>query len=150
MNEHKGQPPKAPRPSFKRYDLQVDLKPYISPWGGELALPNWEPIELQKFARKFVGMGGIDVYPGQPGLKVPENHYRTRYGRIFTTHGQGNGWDGCGYAIVDTGWGNDPAVGHWAICKHEKVEGAGANHMRGWHPGFCSKCGMDMTVDSGD
>lgn len=37
-----------------------------------------------------------------------------------------------------------------AICEHEKVEGAGANHMRGWHPGRCRLCDMDMSVDSGD
>jgi hypothetical protein len=41
-------------------------------------------------------------------------------------------------------------LGTFAICKHEKVEGAGADHQRGWHPGHCGKCGMDMSVDSGD
>ena len=32
-----------------------------------------------------------------------------------------------------------------AICKHEVVDHAGANHNRGWHPGHCVKCGYDMT-----
>lgn len=37
-----------------------------------------------------------------------------------------------------------------AVCKHEKVPGSGANPQRGWHPGSCRLCGMDLTVDSGD
>ena len=38
----------------------------------------------------------------------------------------------------------------FAICKHEKVPGADANPLRGWHPGHCRLCGLDMTVDSSD
>ena len=34
--------------------------------------------------------------------------------------------------------------------KHEVIEGAGANHSRGWYPGHCGKCGLDMSFDSGD
>jgi hypothetical protein len=30
------------------------------------------------------------------------------------------------------------------------VEGPNANHSRGWHPGWCGKCGVDMSIDSGD
>ena len=50
-------------------------------------------------------------------------------------------------------WGNTegmPRTARFAICKHKSVEGAGANHQRGWHPAKCSKCGLDMSVDSGD
>lgn len=39
----------------------------------------------------------------------------------------------------------------FAVCNHQKTEeGHRPNHMRGWHPGHCALCGIDMSVDSGD
>lgn len=40
----------------------------------------------------------------------------------------------------------------FALCQHEKVLGPSdrPNHIRGWHPGHCKHCGLDMTVDSSD
>lgn len=59
---------------------------------------------------------------------------------------------GGGYAVrYESGpRGSVGKVYSFAICEHEKEEGPGANHQRGWHPGKCRKCGMDMSVDSGD
>lgn len=39
-----------------------------------------------------------------------------------------------------------------AACeKHERVStGTQDEARRGWHPGHCAKCGLDMSVDSGD
>lgn len=43
-----------------------------------------------------------------------------------------------------------PSAWRVRICAHEVIEDAGANHMRGWHPAHCSKCGLNLSVDSGD
>lgn len=41
-----------------------------------------------------------------------------------------------------------PIVRRFKICQHEKVLHADAHPERGWSPGHCKLCGMDMTVDS--
>lgn len=43
-----------------------------------------------------------------------------------------------------------PRAANFQLCEHERKMGHGANPTRGWHPGRCTKCGLDMTVDSGD
>lgn len=43
-----------------------------------------------------------------------------------------------------------PSAWKVAICKHDVKEGAGANHMRGWHPAYCAKCDINLSVDSSD
>lgn len=48
-------------------------------------------------------------------------------------------------------WGKQgPRTAKFKLCDHAHVAGASANPSRGWHPGRCSKCGLDMTVDSSD
>lgn len=38
-----------------------------------------------------------------------------------------------------------------SICKHEIVDSSTPNgRQRGWHPARCSKCGIDLSVDSSD
>jgi hypothetical protein len=39
-----------------------------------------------------------------------------------------------------------------AACPgHEKLgTGTDGDGLRGWHPGHCKHCGIDMSVDSGD
>lgn len=66
----------------------------------------------------------------------------------FLAMTQGGQYDGSGM-ILSYGGGKGRAV-TFRLCKHEKVVGAGANPRRGWHPGYCKHCGLDMTVDSGD
>lgn len=40
----------------------------------------------------------------------------------------------------------------FALCNHEKVLGPNdrPHHERGWSPGHCHLCGLDMAVDSSD
>jgi hypothetical protein len=49
-------------------------------------------------------------------------------------------------------WGSQGGkIFEFAICQHNKTGGATrAQEMRGWHPGRCSLCGLDLSVDSGD
>lgn len=56
--------------------------------------------------------------------------------------------DGTGYAVTYAS--TAPIVRKFQICEHEFVMGPGANPERGWRPGSCKHCGMDMSVDSGD
>ncbi len=38
-----------------------------------------------------------------------------------------------------------------SICKHEIVDSStSAGRMRGWHPAHCTKCGINLSVDSSD
>ena len=60
---------------------------------------------------------------------------------------------GGGYAVTYGAYRDGkatPIVRRFRICNHERVLHAGANPDRGWRPGHCKHCGMDMTVDSGD
>lgn len=59
-----------------------------------------------------------------------------------------NVYDGSGYALIYGMRGG--RIVRFTICKHQKKTHAGANPSRGWHPGHCIKCGLDLTVDSGD
>lgn len=92
-------------------------------------------------------------------------HYRTMHcgcaltdsgkqwnARFFLDYGQGGQLYGSGIVMWST-WKDGAyrtAGMKFAICKHEKKDADGANHSRGWHPGACTKCGLDMTIDSGD
>lgn len=44
-----------------------------------------------------------------------------------------------------------PSAWLLSICKHEVVDSSTpAGRMRGWHPAHCSKCGLNLSVDSSD
>jgi hypothetical protein len=44
-----------------------------------------------------------------------------------------------------------PSAWLLSICKHEVIDNSTpSGRMRGWHPAKCSKCGLDMSVDSSD
>jgi hypothetical protein len=128
------------------YTLDRDLNPIMR---GDVALPNPEPIEHQDVGAVILHYdemhGGTALLPnGQKSWNV----------KFFLDRGQGSQLYGSGI-VAWTKWDNEKrtyvATGlRFAICKHEKKEGAGANHSRGWHPGSCVKCGLDMTIDSGD
>lgn len=124
------------------YTLENDLQPIIE---GKVPVPNAKPITGD------VGNAILhyrEMHCGQPAVDG-----RKQWGaRIFLDYGQGGQLHGTGVVAWST-WkdGAYRAVGvRFAICEHAKVDGPGANHSRGWHPGKCAKCGLDMTVDSGD
>lgn len=125
-----------------KYSLETDLQPIMD---GKVALPNAKVIERDIGAAilHYSGMHcGVALLPAGTKWNV----------RYFLDYGQGGGLHGSGI-VAWTEWkdGAYRAVGmSFAICDHTSVEGAGANHSRGWHPASCSKCGLDMSVDSGD
>jgi len=114
---------------------------------GKTPLPNFEPMEHAKFLNA-IAAHSMRVVRGN-ALK-PDEHagQYASWATFFLTSNSMGPLGGGGMVVIYGSRG--PVCGEFAICKHEKVEGAGANHSRGWHPGHCGKCGIDMTVDSGD
>ncbi len=126
----------------KRYTYEDDLQPIVE---GKVPLPNIEDTDPIRFLNN-VAATGHSMLP-KWGYSSIDGH--KQWTQFFISPGaMGVGLDGSGYAVR---WGSTaPRVMRFAICKHEKVEGHGANHSRGWHPGHCGKCGLDLSIDSGD
>ncbi len=129
------------------YTLERDLLPIMK---GEVALPNPEALDGDLAAAilhyNTMQSGRCVLLPGETSKKWNVS--------FFLDQGQGGQLEGSGI-VAWTMWDHEKrrtgSTGlRFAICKHTKVDGPGANHSRGWHPGKCSKCGLDMTVDSGD
>jgi hypothetical protein len=127
----------------KVYTLEADLMPIIE---GKVPLPNAKPID------RDVGAAMIHYREMHCGSALTADGNKHWFARFFLDYGQGGQLYGTGIAAW-TEWkdGAYRAVGMtFAICDHVKVAAPGANPSRGWHPGHCEKCGLDMTVDSGD
>ena len=110
---------------------------------GKLPPPNFEERDLSEIANN-VASGGLIYLKGllrRPGGSKPWACYWLR-------QTQGGAFDGRGYVIW---YANDGGRGgQFALCRHENIEGAGANPTRGWHPSRCALCGLDTSVGSGD
>lgn len=124
------------------YSFDTDLKPIVQ---GVASLPNFQQIEARMFLDNIAAVGhGMEPYWGHAmlnGRRQWAMYFLTGEGMSSPPHSYGGG----GYVAVYGG-----IHGTFAICRHEKRPDPGANPSRGWHPGRCAKCGIDMTVDSGD
>lgn len=124
------------------YSLVDDLKPIIE---GRVPLPNARSVE------RDIGAAILHYHTMHSGAALLPTGKKWNV-RFFLDYGQGGGLHGSGL-VAWTEW-KDGAYRATAmtftICDHKSVEGAGANHSRGWHPAHCEKCGLDMSVDSGD
>ncbi len=142
------------------YDLQEHLMPRIT---GQVRWESVEPMDLLQ-AVNHITMGGVWMTYGgwfkPPGMA---DHGAGKWARYFPSTGQGGGYTGEAVVFVygsggywqrnnPEEWvGTKPTAFRVAICKHEKVgSGSADDARRGWHPGACRLCGLDMTVDSGD
>jgi hypothetical protein len=143
------------------YSLKEDLTPIMT---GLKPVPNFKPYEGD--ALNFLNnltLGG-QWTPSDAGYA--EVNYggmqHKGWAKFFLHTTQGGAFDGTGDVIIYASprWSRNAEgkqeqhggaiIGSFAICRHKKIDGAGANHQRGWHPGHCEKCGLDLTVDSGD
>jgi hypothetical protein len=153
----------APTRGFVRkgYDLKEDLTPIMT---GLANVPNFEAHEGDPLSfLNSLTLGGL-WSPNDAGYAKVYHGGRNVDGwaKYFLSTTQGGAFDGTGFVIIyqspryerdEEGKPHSVGgalIGRFAICKHQKQEGAGANHSRGWHPGHCKVCGMDMSVDSGD
>ena len=127
----------------KQY-TEADYAPIIT---GDVEIPNFEEVTPENFCNALAA-GGHSMIPKWGHAKA-EGPYKP-WAHYFLTNysNMGGGVDGSGYVCVYA-FGK-PKVGRFSICKHEKQLGAGADPSRGWNPGACVKCGLDMTIDSGD
>lgn len=136
----------------KRYVIAEDMVPYLHPlraWNQQEILPNLEQITDPLEALRLIGWAKANVDYYNAAVKLPGERFSS-YCNLFTngTPG-GGGWDGSGVLLIRDY--PQPRIFRFALCKHEKTEeGHKPNPGRGWHPGHCKHCGMDMSVDSGD
>lgn len=151
----------------KKY-TRDDFAPFIGKQGavnnGLLPLPNVEDVEPLAFLNSLAASGHM-MEPVW-GYALLPTESRQQWTQFFLLADANMGFElsGSGYAVTYGGsqWVPDdaakfggrrvekPIVRRFAICKHERELHAGANPDRGWRPGHCKHCGMDMTIDSGD
>jgi hypothetical protein len=144
----------------KRYTLEDDLMPIIE---GKVSLPNTEEVDPFLFLNNLAS-GGHSMTPKwgwslrHEGRDAGHKQWTQFFLHPTAMGGQGT-FDGTGYAVIYGGSRYDqeakknfqtPIILRFAICKHEKLVHSDARPERGWHPGHCKHCGLDMTVDSGD
>lgn len=89
------------------------------------------------------------------GYSLLPDGSRQQWTQFFLSADANMGFElsGAGYAVTYGAYRDGkatPIVRRFAICKHERELHAGADPSRGWRPGHCKHCGMDMTIDSGD
>lgn len=128
----------------KKYTL-ADFAEIIE---GKVAVPNYETMDAGD-ALNLISYLGTHVEHDKQCYAVIAGSPEKRWARYFLFHGQGGGLTGEG-VVISYGGHKSGNAGRFAICKHKKVTGPGANPSRGWHPGHCELCGLDMSVDSGD
>jgi hypothetical protein len=135
--------PVATKPQHTEFEALLDeiIK-------GRLPIPHFEPMDPSQGIASIAAGSGLQVTQVAWGATLPGAEGRGHFARFFLNTTQGGQFDGTGLVMLMTGDGGK--IGRFAICKHSKVMGADANPRRGWYPGRCEHCGLDMTVDSGD
>ena len=135
-----------PAPSRRNgYSLEDDFMPIIR---GKVLIPNFEELPLEVGVATIASGGGLTTISGVNNAKFAgSNSSWGHWARYFLSTTQGGGYTGEGYVMFyDGGKGR---VAKFAICKHEYVNtGSPERERRGYHSGYCSKCGLDMSVDS--
>lgn len=104
--------------------------------------PNVQQVEGEKALRLIAQCHG-KVY--QPySIKLGERHV-IWHAKVFTHRaGMAGRFDGMGVILA-----SDGKAYRFHMCEHT-WDTSGANHQRGWHPQWCTKCGFDASIDSGD
>lgn len=149
---------------FKRKveDLDLEHNPALSAadfpalfdyyFRGRARLPNLVAVDTLDGLRTITSWGGAMARPGLVSVALPGKLY-TSWARVFLGLTQGQQLDGRGYLIANQREGDCEGRGpvwRFDLCLHAVEVGAGANHSRGWHPARCTRCGLDLSVDSGD
>ena len=130
-----------------------DYEPFIGKPGASnrdplAPLPNPTDVEPGRFLNDLAARGHM-MTPVWGYAVLPDGS-RRQWTQFFLLHDANMGMQlgGGGYAVS---YGtNAPIVRQFQICRHEIELAPGADPSRGWRPGKCKHCGMDMTVDSGD
>lgn len=127
------------------FDLDADLMPIIK---GKVLLPNFEELPLETGIAHIAAGGGLVTVDGVNNAKFEgSNSNWGHWARYWLKSTQGGALTGEGYVIF---WHQSKGrVARFAVCKHEHVNTSDPQRERyGYHRGYCSKCGLDMSVDS--
>lgn len=128
-----------------------DFAPFQKFDRGGPQLPNFEEIAVAVAASQIASGSYLLAEPYGGKYARIDGAERPHWARYFYNITQGGHRDGTGIVLIyGDPFVNDARAGRFALCRHTKVMSPGANPMRGWHPGFCEHCGLNMTVDSGD
>ena len=94
----------------------------------------------------LAGRTSLVALPDVRRFRHPKNAQILSVARYFLDHTQNMLLNGEGYVL----WHGDGRghVGRFEICQHKKESTRDARPDRGWFPGFCAHCGLDMTIDS--
>jgi hypothetical protein len=134
----------------KKY-TEADFAPFIKKQGISsdmpLPLPNAEEVDALFFLNSLAAHG--HMMTPMWGYTLLPNESRQQWTMVFLLNDANMGFElgGGGYAVT---YGSPATVRRFRICRHEIELAPGANPSRGWNPGKCKHCGMDMTIDSGD
>ena len=140
----------------KKY-TEADYEPFMRKLGRSddkpLPLPNAEDVDPLEFLNALAA-GGHMMTPLWRYTLLPDGS-RQQWTMLFLLHDANMGGElgGGGYAVTYGAYQFQkatPIVRRFRICKHERELAPGADPDRGWSPGKCKHCGMDMTIDSGD
>lgn len=140
---------------------KADYEPFIGKSGsanrGLKPLPNAKDVDPLAFLNDLAARGHM-MEPVWGYALLPDGS-RPQWTQFFLLADANMGFElgGGGYAVTYGGakWDGKaqqetPIVRRFQICQHEIELHAGADPSRGWRPGHCKHCGMDMTIDSGD
>jgi hypothetical protein len=124
------------------YDLDRDLGPILR---GDVVVPNWQDRPLAEAVAIAVAWG----HPTYARIWLKGSAH-TRRAIVCLAKGQGGQLTGEGMVLLEDQYPHFARAGMFALCLHSKVDRIDANHVRGWHPGQCGLCGVDLSLDSGD
>lgn len=117
------------------------LDDYAAILKGDAPLPNTDAVRsLEEGVNNIASLG--HMLEPKWGYSVSSDGHKTWTQYFLHVR------DGSGYALIYGMRGG--SIVRFAICKHQKKTHPDANPSRGWHPGHCIKCGLDLSVDSGD
>ncbi len=127
-------------------------------------LPNFVPVmsddaEGMRNLISSIASGGSSgatgvshvILPPQPGEIRALEH--SIWARLFPWYTQAGKLDGRGSILLyapSYRKGVHPIGGTYSLCAHAYVKVPTGREQRGDHRGYCSKCGLNMSVDSSD
>lgn len=137
-------------PGIQHTEFEAYLQKILK---GEVMIPNWQPLEYGVAANALAAGGSLSTdsqihYTRNPDK--PEWTHRD-WTRCYISWTQGGQFDGSGYLIRYNSGKAGGVIGRFQICQHEVVNtSTPQQRMRGWNKQYCSKCNLNLSVDSSD
>lgn len=143
-----------PFPALTWRDFEDLMLFYLA---GHARLPNSKPMDTETVLERIACGGSLTAPYGVSHTRLPHHSAKgwPGWSRVFISHTQGGAFDGRGYVIAYKGARSFEGKGFnraysFALCDHDVSVGRNARPSRGWHPAHCKRCGLNLSVDSGD